>query len=119
MAVEEGLRVLPAIGIRTALDMYFSDVLGSDTGTFAAKVKQLEAMGHLSPQDASSILVVIDGGNASAHRGYGPDAEDLQTILAFGERLLRAHYDLPSATKRLQGNVPQRNQPKVKAPGTP
>jgi hypothetical protein len=116
-AAGAGLRTLAAIGVRTALDLYFSDVLGSDVGTFADKIKKLQASNFLSSNDASYLPIVIDGGNASAHRGYMPSEDDLETILAIGERFLRGHYDLPSAAKQLQSNVPPRVKT-TKSPGT-
>lgn len=107
-AVDLGLRALPAIGVRTALDLVFSDILGGDRGTFEGKVRLLKGAGFLSDAEQAHVLAVIDGGNASAHRGYLPDDEDLATFLAVAVRLLQARYVLPGASARLRSNTPAR-----------
>ena len=119
VAIREELRALPAIGIRTALDLYFSEVLGSNHGTFEQKVQKLRDQGVLSVRDADHVLAVIDGGNASAHRGFMPDADALETIVAVGEQLLRAHYVLSGGTQRLKAKVPARAPKPAKKPGSP
>ncbi len=118
-AVDAELRSLAPIGVRTALDLCFLDVLGGDVGTFAEKVKRLEANGVLTPSDASSVLTVIDGGNASAHHGYTPDSADLLSILGVGERSLHAQYDFPVPTKRPKENIPVREPKSAGRPGSP
>ena len=54
-----GLRALPAIGIRTALDLLFADVLGGDRGTFEAKVKLLSAQSFFSATDEPHVIAVM------------------------------------------------------------
>ncbi len=119
IAINSGLRALPAIGVRTSLDLLFAELLGGDRGTFEEKVAQLNAKGLLTPADQTHVLAVIDGGSASAHRGYVPDDEDMATFLAVAERLLLAHYVLPGASTRLRANTPPRPAKPKKNSTTP
>ena len=104
-----GLRALPAIGIRTALDLLFADVLGGDRGTFEAKVKLLSAQSFFSATDEPHVIAVIEAGNAAAHRGHIPDDVDLGTMCVFAERLLYARYIQAAALVRLATNTPPRS----------
>ena len=103
------LRTLPAIGMRTALDLLFADVLASDAGTFKSKVDKFKNQGLITVAEEAQLLAAIDGGNASAHRGFVPDDEDLTTMLEITNRLLQAQYVLPAASNRLKANTPARS----------
>ncbi len=103
------MRILPAMGVRTAFDVLFVELLDGDVGSFEQKVSMLTAKNLISPSERQHVLAALDVGSASAHRGHMPDKEDLETILAVCERLLHAHYILPSATQRLRANTPRRH----------
>jgi len=107
-AMTIGLRVLPAMGIRTALDLLFADVLGADWGTFEEKIKKLKAQSFFSASDEAHVMPVIESGNAAAHRGHIPDETDLDTMREFAERLIYARFILPTAASRMVANTPVR-----------
>ncbi len=114
-----GLRALPAMGIRTALDLLFTDVLGGDRGTFEAKVKLLSGQGFFSAADEPHVIAVIEAGNAAAHRGHIPDDVDLGTMCVFAERLLYARYIQAAALARLATNTPPRSSKPPRQQKTP
>lgn len=107
-AIDIGLRALPSMGMRAALDLLFARLLGSDQGTFEQKVKALCDRQFISTSERDHVYATIDAGSASAHRGHVPDQADVQTILVICERLLQAHFVLPEATRRLKTNTPPR-----------
>jgi len=115
-AMAIGLRALPAMGIRTALDLLFSDVLGGGWGTFEAKVKSLKAQSFFSATDEPYVIAVIEAGNAAAHRGHVPDDIDLRTMCLFAERLLYARYIQAAALARLAVHTPARSPKPPKTP---
>lgn len=115
-AIDDGLRALPAMGIRAALDILFIKLLGGDAGTFAQKVERLGAKGLLSNSERDRVLATIDVGNASAHRGHVPDRDDVETILVVCERLLESHFVLADATRRLRTNTPLRGTSRHRPP---
>ena len=116
VAADIGLRALPVMGIRAALDMLFIKLLGDDRGTFEQKVNALCAENLLSASEQDQVLAAIDAGSASAHRGHVPDADDLETTLAVCERILQSHFVLPDATRRLRTNTPPRAAPRRQRP---
>ena len=99
-ALHHKLNYLTAVGARTALDMMIVEKIG-DIGTFQQKVDSLEKQGYITLQERDLIEAVTEAGNAAAHRGYSPDAKNLQDVINILEALLHKFYILESESKRL------------------
>ncbi|MBU1215461.1 MAG: DUF4145 domain-containing protein [Gammaproteobacteria bacterium] len=106
-ALSLDLRALPAMGLRAVIDVVCMKQTG-DAGSFEKKLSTLKQKGLISEVESSILSDAIDAGSASAHRGYVPGRDDLESLLDIVEHLLRAQYILPEAAKKLKLNTPQR-----------
>lgn len=107
LAQHDGLRALPVMGVRAAIDMACNDLVG-DIGGFDAKLKELAKLGHISGLQRETLAAVIHMGHASAHRGHIPDAEDVHSTVDILERLLKSLYLDSETAQRLKLNTPVR-----------
>ena len=105
----EGLLALPVMGVRAAIDMACSNLVG-DIGGFEAKLKELAKLGHVSEAQRRTLSAVIDLGHASAHRGHIPDSKDVDAIIDILERLLKSLYLDSETVDRLKLNTPSRGR---------
>lgn len=118
-ALDGDLRALAAIGIRTCFDIA-AELLGIDsTLTFAKKLDELVRAGHIAALDRSRLEALVEAGSASAHRGWRPSAEDVETMADALEHFLHSAFVAPEEKKALdakiaamKGNVPKRPKPK-------
>lgn len=110
-AINNKLRTLPTIGLRTLLDMVIVEHIG-DSGTFKQKLERFENEGHISSTQSELLLRVLDTGSAAAHRGHTPDQEDLQTCIDFVKSLMHSLYILHPNIQRLHQNTPSRGSNK-------
>jgi hypothetical protein len=113
VAIEHRLLTLASIGLRTVIDMLCLEQVG-DIGSFRAKLKALLDAGTISLSQEATLLAVIDAGNASAHRGFTPDADDIAKVLDVVEHLLSAVYLHPKDAVELARKTPAR-PPRVKS----
>jgi hypothetical protein len=121
-ALDNDLRILAAIGIRTAYDIA-SELLGIDSSLrFEQKLDALVTSGRIGVVDKNRLEMVIDAGSASAHRGWRPTASDLDTMMDVLEHFIHDSFVVPHRRKELdekaakvKGTVPPRP---TKAKGT-
>lgn len=73
-ALNNNLEALPAIGLRTLLEIIMVEKIG-DIGTFAKKVERFTQKGYVTSEMSETLSHVLDAGNASAHRAYFPSRE--------------------------------------------
>ena len=114
-ALDNDLRMLSAIGIRTAYDIV-SSLLGVDSSlSFSQKLDALVTSGRIRVVDKDRLETVVDAGSASAHRGWRPTPTDLGTMMNVLEDFVyqsvvsparRAKLDEEAA--KVRGAVPQR-----------
>jgi hypothetical protein len=95
-ALDNDLRVLAAIGLRTAFDRA-SELLSVDPEkTFADKLSQLMANGDIGSTEKESLDVLTDAGGAAAHRGWKPNPKQLDNSprgrLRYADRLRRPRW---------------------------
>ena len=115
-ALENGLIMTATIGVRTVFDIC-SEALGIDSAlSFKLKLEQLAKQGKIGHVDQENLETLVEAGNASAHRGWLPETQELNTILDILEHFLRLSFIDPDARRRLdekaqklKGKVPQRN----------
>ncbi len=108
LALTMEMRALPAMGLRTVIDMICNKLVG-DIGGFAEKLTELQNKGHISPKEKEILAIAVDVGHASAHRGHTPNKEDLNTLLDIVEHILKRIYVLHPASQRLKETTPKRN----------
>jgi hypothetical protein len=88
-ALDADLRSIAAMGLRAALDRTF-ELAGADPAFgFAQKLATLEAQKVIAANEKELLLIMTDAGSAAAHRGWKPDLEELDSILAATEGLLQ------------------------------
>lgn len=88
LAYDNGLYTLASIGIRTCFDI-ISNLLGLDNNlSFAGKLTKLVSDGHILPKEKNNLNVLVDAGNASAHRGWNPSSEQVSIIMDMLENFI-------------------------------
>jgi len=107
-------RRLPMMGARTLIDMLMVDEVG-DVGTFTEKLKKLEGLGVISSRNREVLAVALDVGNAAAHRGHAPKADEVNAVMDIVENLLHAVYVLPKMAENLKKTTPPRPRPRKKS----
>lgn len=108
VALNSDLRVLAAIGIRTAFDRA-SELLRVDPAkTFAEKLTALVQLGKIGESEKDSLDILTDAGSVAAHRGWKPDPKELDTMMSIIEAFLYRNFILDAATARLKQTVPKR-----------
>ncbi|WP_167334879.1 DUF4145 domain-containing protein [Mesorhizobium loti] len=118
-ALDHDLNILAAIGIRTAFDVA-SEVLGVDPEkAFEDKLKTMEGSGLITPSQRDDFEVLINAGNASAHRGWNPSFKDLDPLVGSLEHFLTDKFVTPQLRKKaadgvaeVRSKVPQRSKKK-------
>ncbi len=87
-AIDGNLLMLAGIGVRTCFDVA-SEILGVEpTFTFDQKLNDLFEKHLISRGTHDHLKVLVDFGNASAHRGWIPLAAQLQTMAEVLEEFL-------------------------------
>jgi hypothetical protein len=107
-AANHDLRVLAAIGVRTAFDRT-SAILGIDESLdFASKLDRLVTDGKISQSDIAVLKVLIDAGGAAAHRGWLPASEHLTVMIPIIEALVQKEFVLQKELGSLKDSIPPR-----------
>lgn len=125
-ALNNDLFMLAGIGIRTSFDAA-SELLGIDPEkTFREKLNALVEGGHIGKFDLARLEALVDAGSASAHRGWKPTAEDLDTMMELLEHFLHEAFVTPERRRRLdakaaavKGKVPARKKGAKAKPSAP
>lgn len=123
-ALDHDLNVLAVIGIRTTFDVA-SEILGVDPDqAFESKLQAMEDKGLITPSQRTEFDILINAGNASAHRGWTPEFKDLDALMDTLEHFINAQFVAPrlrelTAKKvaEMKGKVPAR--PKKAKAATP
>jgi hypothetical protein len=114
VALNNDLRVLSAIGVRTAFDRA-SELLGVDPAkTFAQKLTDLVDLGKIGSSERDTLDILTDAASAAAHRGWKPKPKELDTMMGIIEAFLYRTFILDPAAKSLKKNVPAK--PKRRKP---
>jgi hypothetical protein len=117
-ALNADLMVLASIGIRTAFDAA-SEVLGIEPGLpFEAKLNSLLSEGKIRASEKDTLNVLVDAGSAAAHRGWQPDAEQLDVQMDILEEFIFNSLVLPARAKTKADKVEKLRQavpPKTKS----
>lgn len=107
-ALNSGLRMLASVGARTLLDRAGNILVGDVKNGFEGKLSELAIAGLISQTDKEALGAVADAGNASAHRGYVPEAERLHHIFDVIENFLERALILTPAVAEIRKATPPR-----------
>lgn len=118
-ALDNELRVLASIGIRTSFDIA-AELLGIDAEKkFFQKLNELVDKGLITEADKQNVETLIDAGSASAHRGWRPRLEDLGVLMSALESFIYNSMVLPSRKRahdaelaKVKKKVPPKRAPK-------
>lgn len=111
------LNVLTAVGLRSALDRA-TFILGIDEGLdFPSKIAKLTDDGRLGKVEADQLQVLVQAGNAAAHRGWSPDDAQLSALLDVLERFIRSSFFSPPVEK-IGALIPPRPKRQPKQPSS-
>lgn len=106
-AYEKGLFILALSGIRTIIDRYIVKKVG-DIGGFEKKLKKMLDDKHISNTQYEILNTIIDGGNASNHRGFRPEKEMVKTFLEVIEDIISLDYQTEKFNA-FKEQIPKRN----------
>lgn len=123
-ALNNGLRMLAAIGIRTSFDVA-SELLGIHSNqSFEEKLEALVQAGHIGALEKQRVSDLVDAGSASAHRGWRPAPDDLNTMMDILEHFIEHAFVGPYRRKKLdekaekmREGVPRRERRAAKKKG--
>lgn len=114
-ALSNNLGVLAAIGMRTVFDRA-SELLGIDSSkTFKDKLEALRLDDHITEKEATVLAVLIDAGNAAAHRGWRPKPKQLDAMMTILEAFLHRAFLLAEVGAELHKDVPVRSSKRQKS----
>jgi hypothetical protein len=100
--------ILTAIGLRTALDRA-TEVLGIDPAkTFKEKLIALKDGGWIGDTEKDILGVVTDAGNAAAHKGWSPDANDVELLLSAMEIFLQKAFVNGKKALDIKASIPEK-----------
>jgi hypothetical protein len=104
-ALENDLPILAAIGIRTSFDVA-SELLGVEpTKTFQQKLTELVEKHHIGNSERSRLEILVNAGNASAHRGWKPSVQNLNIMVDILEHFIHDAFVAPHRKKELDEKV--------------
>jgi hypothetical protein len=105
-ALNNDLRVLAAIGARTVFDRS-SELLGvAPELSFTNKLDELSNQGKVSKDERDTLNILVNAGNAAAHRGWRPQPEELNTMMDVVETFLHRSFILGDGIKKLKAAIP-------------
>lgn len=111
--------ILASVGLRTALDRT-TEFLNIDPGhSLERKVKELLENGFIGETEAETLAIVVDAGNAAAHRGWAPDREMFKTLITTLEHFIYRVVVTGKAALKLTENIPARQPRPKKQPTKP
>jgi len=113
-ALNNDLRILAAIGARTAFDRS-SELLKVDAKmSFGGKLDELVSIGKVGKDERGILEVLVDAGSAAAHRGWVPKPRELNTMITILESFLYRSFILGDGLQKLKAAVPPRPRGKKK-----
>jgi hypothetical protein len=108
-ALDHDLRVLAAIGMRGVFERA-CELRGADPNIgFVKKLDWLRTQGFIGAPDRESLEVLIEAGNAAAHRGWEPDLVQLNTLTSIMDHFVSS-FILTKAAGELKGVIPFRHK---------
>lgn len=114
LAYEHGSYVLAAMGMRTCLDRV-TEIFQIDPAiTFDEKLDELRQQGLVGSNERSILDLIVNAGNAAAHRGWRPDQDETSKMLRAFEAFLLRCFVLDFDAKAIEGNIPPKQKRRAK-----
>lgn len=111
-ALDNDLKVLAAIGIRTTFDRG-TELLGIDPAKkFFEKLDDLLTSGKIGQSERDALDVLADAGGAAAHRGWEPSVKQLDTMMDIIEAFCHRNFVLNSKVGELKPQIPPKQKRK-------
>lgn len=101
VALNCGLPMLAAIGIRTSFDIAAVQLGANEAASFADKIQQLVETGKITEADRRRIAQLVDAGGASAHRGWVPSPNELDAMMDILEHFIELSIVEPKRKEAL------------------
>ena len=106
VALHANSRRLATMGARALVDAVIRRNVG-DQGNFEKGLDTLVKKELISKRNSEIIYAAVEAGNASAHRGYCPSSDDVNTVIDIVENLI--HNELLAASAQaLKSSTPKR-----------
>lgn len=107
-AIQSDSRFLAGAGSRALIERVLSYTVGEE-GTFGARLRLLAQKGFIAGTDVETIETALEAGHASAHRGWIPSREAIETVMNIVENLIERVYILSDSAKSLRPKIPSRS----------
>jgi hypothetical protein len=107
-ALDSGLTVLAAIGVRTAFDRATVGLGIDPMKRFDQKLQALFEGGWIGETEKDILAALIDAGSAAAHRGWSPETHQLDTMMSVMEGFLDRHFVQRERASALRDSTPKR-----------
>jgi hypothetical protein len=107
-ALDHDLTVLAASGVRTVFD-FATTKLGIESElSFEGKIEALKVQGRIGQNEQEDLSAMVDAASAAMHRGWNPNARDLDTMMTTLERFIHHSFALKGKAAKLKEKVPPR-----------
>ena len=107
-----GLKVPTAVAARTVFDAASKELDVDPSKPFFQKLDELRNKGRIGEDERRTLDVLVDAGNAGAHRGWIPSTDQLDTILSILEEFLHRAFVLKQKADNLSKEIPPRHRRK-------
>jgi hypothetical protein len=108
-AMSAGSFTLVPHGTRTLVNRVARDLTGAEVN-FTQSVELLEREGVISRREAERLMVVIEAGNAAAHRELDLTEDQARVLVHIVENLLRSAYLPQAAVDAVKTVIPPRSE---------
>lgn len=105
IALEADLRTLSGMGIRTVFDILSEMAKVEEHKSFEDKLKDLLDRGLVDEDEKNSLAVLIQAGNAAAHRGWRPKKDELSSLMDVLEGFIADAFIYPKQAERRRAAV--------------
>lgn len=107
-ALDNNMPIAAATTMRTAFDQVTKLLKIDPAITFGEKLQELVQRGEVAAKDREVLEPLVEAGNAAAHRGWTPTAEQLTTMVLILEALVHRTLILNKKAKALKKHTPAR-----------
>lgn len=104
-AYDKELLILASVGIRICFDIVSTSLSIDPNLSFAKKLEKLRDGGYVTQIEKDILAVLVEAGNASAHRGWSPQSQDVSILLNILENFIENTIIKPIETKMLEEKV--------------
>lgn len=105
-AYDKDLLILASVGIRTCFDIVSTSIGLNPNLTFTKKLEKLRDGGHITEKEKDNLAVLVEAGNASVHRGWSPNSEQVNILLNILENFIENTIIKPIEKKILEEMAP-------------